>query len=265
MNPSNRSLTTYADAKVTKRPLLRPAIPSPHAGASHQKIVYISSSTPFMSAVKRVEKLLRLADKRAVQAATTNAKQQGPHKGGKRKRGADGDENLGIAEEMERVKRDKRRQGGGMNGGEETVDGVGEEVVLKGTGKAIHRVLELALWFQQREQEYVVRLRTGSVGAIDDISVGEDGTGAGAQDPGVEAEHAEAGAENKDAMDVDDAAGAAGLSITEPRSRPEDDEAKGGKKGSKKKESGKAVLAVEEVPETRIRYANVLEAAVSLR
>jgi ribonuclease P/MRP protein subunit POP7 len=52
--------------------------------------------------------------------------------------------------------------------------GAGEEVLLKGTGKAVQRVLELGLWFQQREERFVVRLRTGSVGAVDDVEVMED-------------------------------------------------------------------------------------------
>lgn len=216
-----------------------------------------------MSAVKRVEKLLHLADKRAVQSATTNAKQQGAQRGGKRKRGADGDEILGIAEEMERMKRDKRRKAGNVTNGDGGEDGAGEEVVLKGTGKAIHRVLELALWFQQREQEYVVRLKTGSVGAIDDISV-EEGTDAGGEVTAKQTKDAGAGAEDEDAMDVDGAeAREGGIAAA---SEPEGGEAMhGGKKKSRKKNVGKESLAADEVPETRIRYASVLEAAVSLR
>ena len=41
-------------------------------------------------------------------------------------------------------------------------------MVLKGTGKAIDKTLQLALWFQQRA-EYNVAMRTASIGAIDDI------------------------------------------------------------------------------------------------
>ncbi|KAK3069904.1 hypothetical protein LTR53_011391, partial [Teratosphaeriaceae sp. CCFEE 6253] len=97
-------------AKVTKRPLLHPAIASPYASASQPKVVYISARTPFLSAVKRVEKLLRLSDKRLVQSATTLAKQKGTQ-GRKRKRGAEGteDEVLDIAREVEKQKGKKRR------------------------------------------------------------------------------------------------------------------------------------------------------------
>ena len=43
-----------------------------------------------------------------------------------------------------------------------------EEVLLKATGKAIEKVLGLALFFQGQE-DLVVKIRTGSVGAVDDI------------------------------------------------------------------------------------------------
>ena len=51
-------------------------------------------------------------------------------------------------------------------------DGAQEEVILKGTGKAIQKVLALAAWFQDEAQDQLgvkVVLRTSSVGAIDDI------------------------------------------------------------------------------------------------
>ncbi|KAK5070702.1 hypothetical protein LTR16_009311 [Cryomyces antarcticus] len=43
-----------------------------------------------------------------------------------------------------------------------------EEVVLKATGKAIEKALNLGLFFQGQE-DCKVRIRTGSVAAIDDI------------------------------------------------------------------------------------------------
>ena len=43
-----------------------------------------------------------------------------------------------------------------------------EEILLKATGKAIEKVLGLALFFQGQD-DLIVRLRTGSVGAVDDI------------------------------------------------------------------------------------------------
>jgi ribonuclease P/MRP protein subunit POP7 len=60
-----------------------------------------------------------------------------------------------------------------------------EEVILKGTGKAIQKVLALAAWFQDQAQDELgvkVVLRTSSVGAIDDVihtDRGEDADGEG--------------------------------------------------------------------------------------
>lgn len=51
----------------------------------------------------------------------------------------------------------------------------GEKVLVKGTGKAIQRVLEIAAFFEG-DGSLDVRLRTGSVGAVDDLIDGEDVT-----------------------------------------------------------------------------------------
>jgi ribonuclease P/MRP protein subunit POP7 len=64
-----------------------------------------------------------------------------------------------------------------------TKDVAPEEVILKGTGKAIQKVLALAAWFQDEAQNELgvkVVLRTSSVGAIDDVvrtDRGEDADG----------------------------------------------------------------------------------------
>jgi ribonuclease P/MRP protein subunit POP7 len=49
-----------------------------------------------------------------------------------------------------------------------------EEVLVKATGKAIEKALRIALYFQGQE-DCAVRLRTGSVGAVDDVLVKERG------------------------------------------------------------------------------------------
>jgi ribonuclease P/MRP protein subunit POP7 len=50
-----------------------------------------------------------------------------------------------------------------------------EEVIIKGSGRAVEKVLGLAAWFGERQEEegIKVRLQTGSVWAIDDIVIGE--------------------------------------------------------------------------------------------
>ena len=49
-----------------------------------------------------------------------------------------------------------------------------EEVVLKGTNRAIDKVLQLGLFFQG-QGDVKVRIGTGSVGVVDDIEVEEGG------------------------------------------------------------------------------------------
>ena len=172
-----------------------------------------------MSAIKRVEKLLRLADKRDLQTATTHAQKNKR----KRRRDDDGgeDEVVAVARGVEEEKERKRRAGGVS----------GEEVLVKGTGKAVNKVMEIGAWFLQREKEYVVRLRTGSVGAVDDVEV-----------PEGEAEDGE------DKMDVDQSQAGA----------ESDKSALKGDDAGKEKEA-------EAVSGARVRYLSVLEVAVSLR
>lgn len=59
-------------------------------------------------------------------------------------------------------------------------EGGGEEVVLKATGKAVERLLGVAAWFMGEGggEAYIVRVRTGSVGAVDDVvsPEGEEGS-----------------------------------------------------------------------------------------
>lgn len=130
------------DARIQKRPLLHPPIPSPYTGRQSQKVVYIGSKTPFMSAFKRVKQLLEHVDKRSIQSALAQRK-----RGQKPQLQPEADENP-------------------------------EAVVVKATGKAIDKTLGLALLLQQ-QTEYAVQIRTGSVAAIDDIVQATDG---GAED-----------------------------------------------------------------------------------
>lgn len=135
--------------RVQKRPLLRPSIPSPYAGSDQQKVVYVSAKTPFISAVKRVRKLLVEIDKRSMgKVDLLNGK--------------------GSEKQKLRVLGEKAAPPTGKGP---------EEVLLKATNRAIEKVLELALYFQGQE-DCNVRLRTGTVGAVDDLVVSDLAEGA---------------------------------------------------------------------------------------
>jgi len=120
--------------KVEKRPLLHPPIASPYRGHKSTKVVYVSSKTPFMSAVKRVKQLLKHIDKRVMQSVLSS---KGP------------------------ARKD-------VQGLESKINENPEEVLIKATGKAIDKALNLALFFQA-QQDCIVRITTGSVDAIDDL------------------------------------------------------------------------------------------------
>ncbi|KAI9715220.1 MAG: hypothetical protein M1828_000918 [Chrysothrix sp. TS-e1954] len=127
-------LTKLPKGTIHKRPLIRPVLPSPFSSAAHQKTVYVGTKTPFMSAFKRVQKLLDHIEKREMQS--TLAKQT---KGGKVK----------LRNEV-------------------VESGKGETVQVKASGKAIEKALGLGL-FMQGIERYSVQVGTESVDAIDDI------------------------------------------------------------------------------------------------
>ena len=120
--------------------MLRPPIPSPYTGADQQKVVYVSTKTPFISAVKRVRKLLEEITKRSM-----------------------GKTDLINGKGSDRQKLRKLSENTHATTGKKS-----EEVVLKATSRAIQNVLGLALFFQGQD-DCRVRLRTGTVGVIDDI------------------------------------------------------------------------------------------------
>ncbi|KAL2037898.1 hypothetical protein N7G274_009373 [Stereocaulon virgatum] len=140
------------NARIQKRPLLHPSLPSPYTSASHQKTIYISPRTPFISAVKRVRKLLSHIDERATpKTSLVNSKMSDKQKLGKL---------------SEQVVKDKKP----------------EPVVLKATNRAIENLLGVGLYFMGQD-DCVVRIRTGSLGVVDDVVLregvedGEEGEG----------------------------------------------------------------------------------------
>lgn len=139
-----------------KRPLARPPLASAYAGKQQPKVVYISSKTHFMSAVKRIDKLLNHSEKRAVQSATSKARSASKIHAKDRRRTQEDDEIVQIAKVL-------------------SEDRSIEPVIAKATGKAISKAMQIGLWFQQRQQ-YDVQLRTASIHAIDDVQIDQSTT-----------------------------------------------------------------------------------------
>lgn len=107
-----------------------------------------------MSAVKRVQKLLAQAEKRQSQSASDQVRAS------KKARYNKADDDINDIDRVAATMAQNAKENQ-------------DEIVLKATGKAIAKALNLALWFQQRV-EYNVRIETGTVGAIDDIVAPDD-------------------------------------------------------------------------------------------
>ncbi|GAB0135919.1 hypothetical protein EsDP_00004240 [Epichloe bromicola] len=127
-------------AHVQKRPLTRPQLSS----SSKSPTIYISSKTPFISAVRRVRKLLT----RSLRAAPAP-------------------KNASLHSRVEALKRSTNT----ANEGHRPL-----VVTVMGTGKAIEKTLSLASWFEQQGDCHVA-LRTKTIKTVDEVVL-QDETGA---------------------------------------------------------------------------------------
>ncbi|KAI1080608.1 Rpp20 subunit of nuclear RNase MRP and P-domain-containing protein [Whalleya microplaca] len=135
-------------ATVRRRPMLtRP--PSTHS--SHR--IYINPKTPFRSITTRVRKQL---DK-YLREASASSKAFTNRLAGKKNASLDA-----------RIRAIQQHSEKGRASGVGLED-AGEVIVL-GTGRAIQKVTEVALFFQ-KQRDCIVQLRTGSVGTVDDVVV----------------------------------------------------------------------------------------------
>lgn len=258
---------TSSDARIHKRPIPHAPVASPYAGPSTPKIIYISSTTPYMSAVKRVQKLLRHAEKRAT--ASVSAAVAGKSKQQKRTRGNQNQQERLLA---------------ALARGEEREQLSSEEVFVKATGKAMKVALRVGRWFENgdRKAEYKVRIKTGSVLVVDDVEEDEEGRDGFLKEvertkdgPGG----VQGGSENKDGDDTTmlttttlsgagdttmmtekskESATAAEVAPSKPLSRSQ--------LRKRKRAAGLAAsIAETELPETRTRWVNSVEVVISLK
>lgn len=171
-----------------------------------------------MSAVKRVQKLLRQAEKRA----TANISLEDSRKTEQQK----------LAE-LAKVA-EKR-----------------EEVFVKATGRAIEKALNVGKWFEEKEAEYSVRVKTGSVLVVDDVVEDE------------EKKERELQKQQREETVQQDG-------VQESKQNPEEqaDSQKSASKGTakrKKKRPASAISEDTEIPESRTRWVKMVEVAVTLK
>ncbi|KAK2793967.1 hypothetical protein FQN52_000299 [Onygenales sp. PD_12] len=154
-------------ARIQKRPIPHPPTASPYAGAKVPKIVYVSTKTPFMSAAKRVQKLLKQAERRATSKIDLSEKTSDKQKFGQ------------LAESTEELKK--------------------EAVFLKATGRAIDKAMDIGKWFGAKE-EYAIKVKTGTVLVVDDIVEDE---GARQTQQGTEEPLSKQKADGDESMDLE--------------------------------------------------------------
>ena len=126
---------------------MHPATLAPHIRSQTPKVLYISTNSPFISIVKRVQKLLSKSG--SIPLTNTTLLSSGSN--------SDKENLLAIEALIAKGAAAAPK----------------EEVTMKATGRAIEKLLQLAIWFQEQEG-YDIFVRTGSIGAVDDV-LGEDG------------------------------------------------------------------------------------------
>ncbi|KKK16097.1 hypothetical protein ARAM_005511, partial [Aspergillus rambellii] len=234
-------------ARVQKRPIPHAPVASPYAGASVPKIVYVSTNTPFMSTVKRVQKLLRHAEKRATASVDlANSKKKDQQK------------LATIARGQDQLRR--------------------EEVFVKATGRAMQKALSVGRWFEGRDSEYVVKVKTGSVLVVDDVEEDDEAKEKAMKE--AERLSGEGGLQSSGLVgddstvptmtEVSEGSGNSGsgagttgfVSSGDTLPKPL---SKSAMKKRKRAASLAASIVEAELPETRTRWVNSVEVAVSLR
>ncbi|KAK6952487.1 hypothetical protein Daesc_007026 [Daldinia eschscholtzii] len=134
-------------ATIRRRP-----IPTRTPSTRASRRIYITPKTPFRSVTARVRKQL---DKNLREASASNKAFTNRLASNK---------NASLDERVRAIQRHSASKDGGIG-----LEDAGEVVVL-GTGRAIQKVVEVAMFFQ-KQQDCIVRLKTGSVGAVDDVVV----------------------------------------------------------------------------------------------
>lgn len=136
---------TPPDSKVHKRPIDRTQVVRNRGSpvSPKQRIIYVGTNSAFMGIVSRVRKALD----NGPAGVHANASTKG----------------LPLASRI-----------AALNVPSSSVPAAEEEVLVRGTGRATAKTLELAAWFT-RQPDVHVSLRTMTLEAVDDVVVDEDG------------------------------------------------------------------------------------------
>ena len=183
-----------------------------------------------MSAIKRVQKLLSHAERRSLDSFRAGGDVAAP-RGGKSKGKSSNQEKQ---QEMQSATHQ-------------------EEIFVKATGKAMEKALAVGKWFESRPDEYVVRVKTGSVLVVDDIVEDEEKKNAIIQQQQQQQQqHGDGTSSSSSAFD-------SLPTMTSTHPNPSNQQTRKGKKRKR------TVDIDAELPESRTRWVNMVEVAVGLR
>ncbi|KAI0521072.1 Rpp20 subunit of nuclear RNase MRP and P-domain-containing protein [Xylaria bambusicola] len=143
-------------ATVRRRPI--PSGPVPSTNSARR--IHVTAKTPFRSVTTRVRKQLDRYLRQSADSRSTFTNKLSQKK------------NASLSERVRRIQdQSQNASTGGLGLG---LENSGQVIVL-GTGRAIQKVTEVALFFQ-KQPDCVVQLRTGSVAVVDEVlSKEEDG------------------------------------------------------------------------------------------
>lgn len=142
--PSHHSTHTKPDSKIHKRPINRGRVHNRGGPplSPKQPIIYVGTKSPFMAIVNKV--------RHALDHSPASRSTKG----------------LPLAARMAALNSSSTK---GTEG-----EGEGDEILVRGTGRAIATTLRVAAWFG-RQNDCRISVRTMSIEAVDDVVNDEDG------------------------------------------------------------------------------------------
>ncbi|EXJ68219.1 uncharacterized protein A1O5_08834 [Cladophialophora psammophila CBS 110553] len=262
------------NATIQRRPLNHAPIADARASGGVNgapKVVYVSSRTPVVAAVKRVKKYLVQIERRALQHAAGGGSVTKNHGRGPPAKAVE------LANDA--LARDK------------------EEVLVKASGRAMAQALRVGEWFRNKENDLLcqVEVRAGSVSTVDDIlqidleekdeddndsrgEKSEDENGGGHEEEessklqcsdttlellgGVDVDTMSSG-EKKNQATMDEAE--LGISRENSGNDVNMDGSLSKPSRRKRKKRKRPMYEAQDLPEARIRWIKTVEVAISLR
>jgi ribonuclease P/MRP protein subunit POP7 len=239
---NDRMYRLPANMTIQRRPINHAPVTSPSAGPQVQKVVYVSTKTPVMAAVKRVRKLLQQIERRATQDVKLIDRGE---KDGMRK----------LAESQEKLVKD------------------GEAVLVKASGRAMAQALRVGEWFRSKETEMSceVEVKIGSVSVIDDIvELDEESEDERAEIAQTQQEETstilEGGDTTMDLLGIatkSTAEQSSGLDLDKENTQPSGVAVK--PKNRRRKRKKRPMYDADDLPEQRLRWIKTVEVAISFK